>query len=69
MVSYAESEVEDEDEEVFDPSTAKSRRRRAVKRRKTDSEDEDDIFDATAAGESDVVDEGMLYMFLLRVQR
>ncbi len=43
---------------MFDPSAAKSRHRRAGKRRKTESEDEDDVFEANALDESDVVEEG-----------
>ena len=62
MISYAESDAEEEEEDIFDPSIAKSRRGRAAKRRKTESEDEDDVFNADDAVESDVVDEGKLPM-------
>ena len=46
----------------MDSSLPKARRGRATKRRKIESEeDDDDIFDAENAVESDIVDEGLFY--------
>lgn len=58
-MNYAESDPEEEEDDILDPSVGKSRRGRAAKRRKIESEDDDDIFDVEDAVESDILDEGL----------
>lgn len=57
VVSYEESDIGDDDDDVCAPSM-KARKGRAAKRRRTDSEDEDDVFVADPAVESDADGEG-----------
>lgn len=58
-MSYAESgEEDDEDEDAFDPSKGSRARGRALKRRKTSVESDDDVFVEASDSDIGVLDEG-----------
>ncbi len=59
MVSYAESEAEDDEEEdVFKPAKPNKTRGRALKRRKTSEASAEEDFGQDIAAADEVVDEG-----------
>lgn len=57
MINYAESGDENDDEDVFEPEKPSNTRGRALKRRKTVVNDEDDF---SHSSEADMVDEGSI---------
>lgn len=59
-MSYAESGSDDneDEEDIFNPSVSKAGRSKSSKRRKVDSESDEDAFVAKPAEQSDISDEG-----------
>ena len=57
MINYAESGDENDDEDIFEPEKPSNTRGRALKRRKTVVNDEDDF---SQSSEADMVDEGII---------
>ncbi len=58
MVNYAESEAEDDEEDIFKPVRPNKTRGRALKRRKTSEVTDEEDFGQDIEDADEVVDEG-----------